>query len=106
MKRIILLSLLTFLLSFQTAFASFSDVTDKTDYKKAIDWMAKNGVINGYPDGTFQADKCVNRAEFLKMLFNTLEIPTSKPSTNSFPDVNKDAWFAGYVAEAKDRKTI
>lgn len=40
----------------------------KTDYEKHwaredIDWAMENGIVNGYPDGTFQPDKPITRAE-------------------------------------------
>ena len=72
MKKLILIPglILTLLLG-QVASAAFSDVNEGTDYISSITWMSENGVIQGYPDGTFKPDQCVNRAEFLKMMYLT-----------------------------------
>jgi uncharacterized repeat protein (TIGR02543 family) len=44
---------------------SFPDVRDDA---WDIKWLAKNGVVSGYPDGTFKPLGAVTRAEFAKML--------------------------------------
>ena len=76
MKKLLLVPALVFTLLFgQVANATveytlaFSDVNQDTSYMTAIAWMQGNGVIQGYPDGTFKPDQCVNRAEFLKMMY-------------------------------------
>lgn len=97
--------LLSILLT-STANADFSDVNDKTDYKDSILWMQQNQVINGYVDGTFQPDKCVSRAEFLKMLFKTLGIDSSKSTGELFPDTASTEWYAPYIRTAREHKTI
>jgi len=50
--------------------AAFPDVDEATSSwaGEAIDALEKNGVINGYEDGTFIPDGNVTRAEFAKML--------------------------------------
>jgi len=84
----------------------FTDVSDKTDYSPAIQWMAENKVINGYEDGSFKPDKCVNRAEFLKMLFVVQEAELSSVEDLSFSDVNNSAWYAPYLATALQTKIV
>ncbi|MDF2659082.1 MAG: hypothetical protein K0Q94_1873, partial [Paenibacillus sp.] len=45
----------------------FSDVT--THWGRAsIEWAVKQGVVDGFADGTFQPDKLVSEAEFVTML--------------------------------------
>ena len=44
------------------------EIVKHTDYEKHwaredIDWAMDNGIVNGYPDGTFQPDKPITRAE-------------------------------------------
>ncbi len=79
---------------------AFSDVTSFHPRAQAIFYLKDKGVIGGYPDGTFQPDREVNRAEALKILLEggKFEITTI---TTSFPDVRADAWFAKYVGFAK-----
>lgn len=104
-KKLIIISVMFLGLS-SVACASFNDVKITTDYETAIQWMTTNGVINGYSDGTFKPDKCVNRVEFLKMLYKTLEIDTSKSEEKLFPDTFAAEWYAPFVRTAKERKTI
>lgn len=86
--------------------APFLDVNSNTDYEESIDWMYKNGIINGYPDSNFKPDKCVNRAEMLKMLFKILQVDYEKSQTELFPDTPADAWYASYIRTARERGTI
>lgn len=104
-SKILSLFLSTLLIS-STANAGFSDVNEKTDYKDSILWMQENQVINGYGDGTFKPDNCVNRAEFLKMLFKTLEIDSTKSKGELFPDTPESEWYAPYIRTAREHKTI
>lgn len=91
----------------QIGFASsFSDVNDDTQYKTSIEWMQKNEIINGYPDGTFKPDKCVNRAEFLKMLFKIRQVDVDGSKAELFSDTPAEAWYAQYIRAARERKTI
>ena len=48
----------------------FSDVDGHAYYAKAIAWAAKAGVVNGYADGTFRAEKNITSEEFAAMLSN------------------------------------
>lgn len=108
MKKLLLATLTIFLAVSQTGLAgfTFSDVNENTDYYGSMDWMYKNSIINGYPDGSFKPNKCVNRVEFLKMLFMTLEIDVNKSTAELFPDTPANEWYADYVRTARERKTI
>lgn len=102
-------SLILTIFSVTTAHAEqtiFSDITDETQYKSSIEWMQKNEIINGYPDGTFKPDKCVNRAEFLKMLFKIRQIDTDGSKAELFSDTPAEEWYAPFVRAARERKTI
>lgn len=95
--------------SITTAYAeqkTFPDVTDETQYKSSIEWMQKNEIINGYPDGTFAPDKCVNRAEFLKMLFKILQVDVNGATAELFTDTPAEEWYAPYVRAAREHNTI
>ena len=49
--------------------SSFSDYEDISEFAvSAMWWMTKNGVINGYPDGTLRPQKYVTRAEAAALL--------------------------------------
>lgn len=65
----------------------------------------KNGYISGYPDGTFQPNRCVNRAEAMKMAANVL-IGTGNLDSSGGPvmyddklvsDITIRDWFGPYA---------
>ncbi|HRH92970.1 MAG TPA: S-layer homology domain-containing protein [Candidatus Peribacteria bacterium] len=64
--------------------------------RRVIYTAAHYGIVQGYPDGTFQADQPVNRAEALKMLALAAQLqlpPGASGATRTFSDVQADAWF-------------
>jgi uncharacterized secreted protein with C-terminal beta-propeller domain len=76
----------------------FSDVPAEDVSATAIDYLKKNNVVSGYPDGTFLPDSEINRAEFTKIVVGA--VYANPQGKNCFPDV-KDGWFAPYVCQAK-----
>lgn len=81
--------------------ASFADVSPDHPNAAAIDYLTKEEVINGYPDGTFRPEDPVNRAEALKILLLASGVEIQNPSADVFPDVPAGAWFAPFVFSAK-----
>ncbi len=75
---------------------SFSDVKDQW-YANAVGTMAGLGIIQGYPDGTFQPGKKITRAEFVTIAANC---DTLAEGELSFSDVPKSSWAAPYIASA------
>lgn len=71
----------------------FKDVPSGQWYTKYVCYAKQQGIISGYPDGTFAPDKGVNVAEALKIVLNTYKIPT--------PPEGKD-WFTKYWSAATD----
>ncbi len=66
-----------------------------------IMWMFSNKIIEGVGNDYFKPNGTVTRAEFAKMMVNTLDIEKYSPATPSFLDVNKKAWEYPYVEGAK-----
>ncbi|MFH1284609.1 MAG: S-layer homology domain-containing protein [Candidatus Peregrinibacteria bacterium] len=80
----------------------FPDVSVSEWYGKYLYTAYNKGVVDGYPDGTFRPTNTVNKAEFYKILFNGMGVDVNPNVTAApFSDVSKDAWFAPYVAYAK-----
>ena len=54
--------------SFASAASPFKDV--KTDHPaySSIEWAYKEGLIKGYPDGTFKPDGTLTEAQFVALL--------------------------------------
>ncbi|HLG25666.1 MAG TPA: S-layer homology domain-containing protein, partial [Candidatus Gracilibacteria bacterium] len=106
-RRTLSALLFCFLLLPNVAFASFSDVGAGYEYGDAIQAMQAQGVIKGYPDGTFKPDKLVSRAEFLKMVFNHIGYrPLERLYPTVYTDVPAGAWFAPYIKKALDLELI
>ena len=82
----------------------FFDVNANYPYYDSISWMKSNDVVSGYEGGYFRPDICVNRAEFLKMMYET----ESRNSYFDYPyyttvhysDVMPRDWFYPYVVKA------
>lgn len=66
---------------------SFSDVSSTAWYAKYIFLAKREGIITGYPDGTFKPDQTVNVAEALKITLETY--------FDDIPDVD-GAWYQKY----------
>lgn len=67
---------------------AFRDI-DHHQYRIAINSLAEKGFVKGYSDGTYRPDAFINRAEFLKIIFNGLARPTKPFSESCFSDVQE-----------------
>lgn len=63
-----------------------------------INTVVDKNIITGYPDGRFQPDRAVTRAEFARMMNNALGNTGSENLT--FTDVNYSEWYYNDVAKA------
>ena len=77
----------------------FADVRSGEWYEPYVLSAAQQGIIGGYPDGTFRPDARINTAEFLKMISLAFSVQTGFPS--SWQDVPADAWYAPYTGVAQ-----
>lgn len=85
----------------------FIDVFPSTDFAEAILAIRSQGVIQGYPDGSFKPGKYVNRAEFMKILLEAAGIKNiDKEAAACFPDVDKSQWYAKYVCYGEKKGII
>lgn len=81
----------------------FYDVPRNYPYYDSITWMRDREYVQGYAGGYYRPEQCVNRAEFLKMLFevggeNVIDLPYY--STLNYSDVSTFDWFYPYVTKA------
>lgn len=58
--------------------SGFKDVDENGWYAPYVRYAKAQGIIQGYPDGTFKPDQAVNFAEALKMAYNALGISTDE----------------------------
>jgi len=86
----------------------FSDVPDEASYAPAVTNLQKDGIIEGYEDGTFRPDATINRAEFTKIIAasrfdldseesHQCMIRNRRGDTILFPDVPAASLFATHV---------
>ena len=106
MKKLIASTLtLMLLLSLKVSAADFyPDVLDSYKYFNAIKFISDNGIVEGYPDGTYQPGRLLNRAELLKILMeaNYKESDFGGYSNDEcFNDVPAGVWFTQYVCAAE-----
>ena len=77
---------------------SFSDVPADAWYAKAVNTLSSLGMLGGYPDGTYHPDAPITRAEFAAV---ALAFARESASADcSYADVNANAWYYTYVAQA------
>jgi hypothetical protein len=75
--------------------ACFPDVPSGTWFAKFVCFAKKQGIVGGYPGGTFKPEQPVNYAEALKILAGVFEYGVA-PGAG-------DRWYEPYVVEAKKR---
>lgn len=92
------------LLAPKSTFA-FSDLSPAHANAEAIEYVRSNGIVSGYPDGTYRPDTPINRAEFTKILVGASSFSADSGVQNCFPDV-RDEWFASFVCAAKSNGIV
>jgi len=80
----------------------FKDITEEYAYAEAaIMAMAEKGIINGMGDGIYAPEKEFTRAQFAKIMVESLGYELGDYD-GSFSDVTAEAWYAPYVQAAID----
>lgn len=98
-----LLILVLFGINISTSLAEtdyFSDVDSTHPNYGAIQNLRGMEIIKGYPDGTFQPEKEINRAELLTILANYKGGKLDAKYKSCFTDV-KEEWYAAAVCYGK-----
>ena len=79
-----------------TTSGTFTDLTADW-YKNAVEWAAANGVVKGYPDGTFRPDEAITREQIATTLYRFDEADKSdEDKLAGFPDA---ADVSGWAAD-------
>ncbi len=95
----------------------FSDLDESHPHHDSIMELSDAGVVNGYSDSSFQPDRKVNRAEFLKILLEGTNSYSpemdeanydiySLAKLSKFNDLHKGQWYIPYVRYAADKKIV
>lgn len=90
--------------------APFSDISESDESYEAIDYVRTQGVVHGYEDGTYQADRIIDRLEFLKIIIGATRskemIDTCNVNTFRFTDTATDQWYSPYICLGKKQGIV
>ncbi len=94
-------------LSLGSSALAYSDVKDR-DLAQALTDLSRFQIVNGYEDGTFRPMKKVTRAEFAKLIIQTIKPdPEGSPAQDkTFPDVPASHWAYRFVNFARALEII
>ncbi|MDP2211187.1 MAG: S8 family serine peptidase [Candidatus Aquicultor sp.] len=81
---------------------TFSDVGAEYWAFEDIETLASEKVLAGYPGGIFMPTKAVGRAEFVKMLVESLGFSKKSSYSGYFKDVSSAHWAWPYIEAAYD----
>jgi hypothetical protein len=79
--------------------ASYTDVNTSMYYHEGVDYMLKNGYMNGTSATKFMPDASITRGMVVTVLYNMSGKPQTA-TTASFPDVSAGAYYGKAVAWA------
>ncbi len=78
--------------------SSFSDVADGAYYSEAVAWAARQGVAEGFPDGTFRPDLPVSRQQLAAILWRYAKLEQAdsgnRAALQGFPDAGDVSSYA------------
>lgn len=109
LTRVLALVLVFSLVLGTVAFAAFTDVKDTDDYAEAIETLAALGIIKGYEDGTFGADKAITRAEavaIVNRIQNLAGAAAGAQGASLYTDVAANHWALGDINLATQMGTV
>ena len=95
--------------------AAFTDEKDfSANYQEAAEVLTNLEVLQGYPDGSFQPQGDITRAETAAIIYRVVTGDVTDKyvgnytanSQNQFSDVKNSDWFAGYVNYCADAQYI
>src|SRR5665647_1933652 len=99
-KRVAILTVLCMVLTLAPSPAFAATASDISGHwaEGTIQSWVDNGLIKGYPDGTFKPDNNITRAEFITLVNGAFGYTTT--ASISFTDVGQNAWYASAIAVA------
>ena len=85
---------------------AFSDVPSSAWYYNNVMQAAANGIVSGYPDGTFKPGNSVTRRDFAIMLTQMLGVSNDGTAVSPFIDVDDDDYGVVSIAYCKAHNII
>lgn len=80
----------------------FPDVKRSSWYYNVVEKAAELGLFQGDKDGNFLPTKNITRAEFAKVMANSMNVDLSKYSSAGFTDVPDGKWYTASAAWARE----
>ena len=84
---------------------NFTDVEENGWYHTGVDFMVKNGFMNGVADDAFDVDGNLTRAQLVTILYRIAGEPEST-ATNPFADVADGQWYTNAVIWAAENGIV
>lgn len=84
---------------------NFTDVEENGWYHIGVDFMVKNGFMNGVADDAFDVDGNLTRAQLVTILYRIAGEPEST-ATNPFADVADGQWYTNAVIWAAENGIV
>ena len=82
------------------AFADFSDVDADDAFSSPVARLTALGIVDGFPDGTYQPEAAVTRAQYAKLVVAAMGLENAaafSAGETMFSDVPATHWAAGYI---------
>ncbi len=84
---------------------NFTDVEENGWYHTGVDFMVRNGFMNGVADDAFDVDGNLTRAQLVTILYRIAGEPEST-ATNPFADVADGQWYTNAVVWAAENGIV
>jgi murein DD-endopeptidase MepM/ murein hydrolase activator NlpD len=78
----------------------FADISDIHPNFQAIKFLKDEGVIQGYPDGSFKPSNSVSRVEITKFILEGIGAELRTVRILPFKDTDKSEWYGNYLYTA------
>lgn len=91
-------------ITYKLPYKPFDDI-DGHWAKPVVTKMAFEGIVGGFPDGSYKPDETVSRAEFITMIMNYTDDDISEYK-NGFTDISKNDWYADNVQTAYEKNYL
>ncbi|MFH1375861.1 MAG: S-layer homology domain-containing protein [Patescibacteria group bacterium] len=82
------------------AVSGYSDLASSHWSAGFLARLTRDAILSGYPDGTVQPDRTINRAELAKIAANSFVLPADV-EVGDFADVASTDWFRPFVRALK-----
>jgi len=99
-KALALFVVVAMMLTSVMSVAAFTDVDNGAAYARAINVDTALGLLQGYPDGSFQPEGSITRAEFAAVVVRMLgqeSQAAGSAGVTPYTDVPADYWASGYI---------